>query len=71
LQDNNTVIPAQAGIHKHNVIVEDAVSAALFILQRQRLWIPGSAARPRDDSGRLVSPIPDLRFVRDDSFNLP
>jgi hypothetical protein len=30
--------------------VEDAVSAALFILQRQRLWIPGSAARPRDDT---------------------
>ncbi len=29
-----------------------------FVLHRQRLWMPGSAARPRDDIAGLVSVIP-------------
>ena len=45
----STVIPAKAGIHKHHASEEDGQRCAFFCT-RQRLWIPGSATRPRDDS---------------------
>jgi hypothetical protein len=43
------VIPAGVGIHKHRRW-EEGRDRLCFILRRQRLWIPGSAARPRDDT---------------------
>jgi hypothetical protein len=51
------VISAQAGIHNHDSAWKNAVAAASFDLQRQRLWISGSAVRSWDEASRAYTRI--------------